>query len=152
MATLYDAPALVIGKVESFGQAVILPAEATCLRGPDALGNRCGGQSMNRSESLIAARIYFLERELERMSCAADTTEDELRAKPMDAATVRKLGAFYVLVRRDLGAHPGAAGAAERRAFGHLLQPPPGRARRGGLAARPGLGLLPYGVAHAMHP
>ena len=46
---------------------------------------------MNRSESLIAARIYFLERELERMSCAADTTEHELRARPMDAATVRKL-------------------------------------------------------------
>jgi hypothetical protein len=52
---------------------------------------------MNRSESLIAARIYFLERELERMSCAADTTEDELRAKPTDAATVRKLEALYVL-------------------------------------------------------
>jgi hypothetical protein len=50
---------------------------------------------MNRSESLIAARIYFLERELERMSCVADSAEDELRAKPMDAATVRKLEALY---------------------------------------------------------
>lgn len=52
---------------------------------------------MNRSESLIAARIYFLERELERMSCAADTAEDELRAKPMDAAAVRRLEALYTL-------------------------------------------------------
>jgi hypothetical protein len=52
---------------------------------------------MNRSESLIAARIYFLERELERMGCAADNTEDELRAKPMDAATVRRLEALYAL-------------------------------------------------------
>lgn len=52
---------------------------------------------MNRSESLIAARVYFLERELERVSCVADDTEDELRAKPMDAATVRKLEALYTL-------------------------------------------------------
>jgi hypothetical protein len=52
---------------------------------------------MNRSESLIAARIYFLERELERMSCVADSTEEELRSKPMDAATVRKLEALYTL-------------------------------------------------------
>jgi hypothetical protein len=52
---------------------------------------------MNRSESLIAARIYFLERELERMSCAADTAEDELRARPMDAAAVRRLEALYTL-------------------------------------------------------
>jgi hypothetical protein len=52
---------------------------------------------MNRSESLIAARIYFLERELERMSCAADNAEDELRARPMDAAAVRRLEALYTL-------------------------------------------------------
>ena len=52
---------------------------------------------MNRSESLIAARIYFLERELERMSIAADDAEDELRASPMDAATVRKLEMLYTL-------------------------------------------------------
>ena len=52
---------------------------------------------MKRNESLIAARIYFLERELERMSCAADNAEDELRTKPMDTATVRKLEALYVL-------------------------------------------------------
>lgn len=52
---------------------------------------------MKRNESLIAARIYFLERELERMSCIADSTEDDLRAKPMDAATVRKLEALYTL-------------------------------------------------------
>ena len=52
---------------------------------------------MNRSESLIAARIYFLERELERMSTVADDVEDELRARPMDTATVRRLEALYTL-------------------------------------------------------
>ena len=52
---------------------------------------------MNRSESLIAARIYFLERELERMSCAADNAEDELRARPTDATAVRRLEALYSL-------------------------------------------------------
>ena len=52
---------------------------------------------MNRNESLIAARIYFLERELERMSTVADDAEDELRAKPTDVATVRRLEALYVL-------------------------------------------------------
>ena len=52
---------------------------------------------MNRSESLIAARIYFLERELERMSSAADDAEDELRARPMDSGAVRRLEALYTL-------------------------------------------------------
>ena len=52
---------------------------------------------MNRNESLIAARIYFLERELERMSTVADDAEEELRAKPTDAATVRRLEALYAL-------------------------------------------------------
>ncbi len=52
---------------------------------------------MNRSESVIAAQIYFLERELECMSIAADSAEDELRARPMDAVTVRKLEALYTL-------------------------------------------------------
>ena len=52
---------------------------------------------MKRSESVIAARIYFLERELERMSTVADDAEDELRAKPMDTATVRRLEALYAL-------------------------------------------------------
>jgi hypothetical protein len=52
---------------------------------------------MNRSESRIAARIYFLERELERLSCAADNAEDELRARPTDTATVRRLEALYTL-------------------------------------------------------
>ena len=58
---------------------------------------------MNRSESLIAARIYFLERELEHVSCVADHTEDELRAKPMDTATVRKLAALYSLADETWG-------------------------------------------------
>ena len=52
---------------------------------------------MNRNESLLAARIYFLERELERMSCAADNAEDDLRARPMDATAVRRLEALYTL-------------------------------------------------------
>jgi hypothetical protein len=52
---------------------------------------------MNRNESLIAARIYFLERELERMSSVADDAEEELRAKPTDVATVRRLEALYAL-------------------------------------------------------
>ncbi len=52
---------------------------------------------MKRSESVIAARIYFLERELERMSTVADDAEDELRAKPMDVATVRRLESLYAL-------------------------------------------------------
>ena len=52
---------------------------------------------MDRSESRLAARIYFLERELERMSCAADNAEDELRARPTDVTAVRRLEALYTL-------------------------------------------------------
>lgn len=58
---------------------------------------------MKHNESLIAARIYFLERELERMSCAADNVEEELRARPTDAATVRRLGALYTLTDETWG-------------------------------------------------
>jgi hypothetical protein len=52
---------------------------------------------MKRSESLIAVRVYFLERALERMELAADDAESELRANPTDAATGRRVKALYAL-------------------------------------------------------
>jgi hypothetical protein len=52
---------------------------------------------MNSSESLIAVRLYFLERALERMEAAADDAESELRADPTNAAWGRQVEALYAL-------------------------------------------------------
>jgi hypothetical protein len=52
---------------------------------------------MNSSESLIAVRLYFLERALERMEAAADDAESELRADPTNAARGRQVEALYAL-------------------------------------------------------
>lgn len=52
---------------------------------------------MKRSESLIAVRVYFLERALERMEQAADDAESELRANPTDAAQGWRVKAHYAL-------------------------------------------------------
>ena len=89
---------------------------------------------MNRSESLIAARIYFLEQELERMSSAADSAEDELRARPTDAATVRKLEALYALAdetwERIQALHVQLSGGPSVIYFNHRLADPDARAWR----------------------
>lgn len=44
-----------------------------------------------------ARRLAFLERELDRMGCAADDAEEELRLKPTDPAARRRLEALYTL-------------------------------------------------------
>jgi hypothetical protein len=89
---------------------------------------------VNRSESLIAARIYFLERELERMSIAADSAEEELRARPMDAAMVRKLEALYTLAEetweRIQALHVRLSGGPAVIYFNHRLAEPEAKAWR----------------------
>jgi hypothetical protein len=52
---------------------------------------------MKHSESLIAVRVYFLERALERMEMAADDAESELRANPTNAAQGQRVKALYAL-------------------------------------------------------
>ena len=52
---------------------------------------------MTHGESLIAARVYFLERALERMEQAADDAESELRANPTNAIWGRQVKALYAL-------------------------------------------------------
>ena len=52
---------------------------------------------MNDDGSVIARRLAFLERELDRMSGEADDVEHELRLNPTDAAARRRLEAIYAL-------------------------------------------------------
>ncbi|MBI2735113.1 MAG: hypothetical protein HYX38_00940 [Rhodospirillales bacterium] len=52
---------------------------------------------MNESESVIARRLAFLERELDRMGDAADDAEHELRLNPTDLQARRRLEAIYAL-------------------------------------------------------
>lgn len=52
---------------------------------------------MSESESVIARRLAFLERELDRMGGAADDAEDELRLNPTDPQARRRLEAIYAL-------------------------------------------------------
>lgn len=52
---------------------------------------------MSESESVIARRLAFLERELDRMSDAADDAEHDLRLNPTDAQARCRLEAIYVL-------------------------------------------------------
>jgi hypothetical protein len=52
---------------------------------------------MNNEGAVIARRLAFLERELDRMGSAADDAEHELRLNPTDAAAPRRLQAIYAL-------------------------------------------------------
>jgi hypothetical protein len=55
---------------------------------------------MNEIGSVIARRLAFLERELDRMGGAADDTEHELRLNPTDPAARRRLEAIYALAAK----------------------------------------------------
>jgi hypothetical protein len=89
---------------------------------------------MKRSESVIAARIYFLERELERMSIAADNAEDELRSRPTDTVMVRKLEALYTLAEetweRIQALHARLSGGTAVIYFNNRLAEPEAKAWR----------------------
>jgi hypothetical protein len=52
---------------------------------------------MNELGSVIARRLAFLERELDRMGGGADDAEHELRLNPTDPAACRRLEAIYAL-------------------------------------------------------
>ena len=52
---------------------------------------------MNDLGAVIARRLAFLERELDRMGGAADDAEHELRLSPTDTAASRRLEAIYAL-------------------------------------------------------
>jgi hypothetical protein len=52
---------------------------------------------MNELGSVMARRLAFLERELDRMGGGADDAEHELRLNPTDPAACRRLEAIYVL-------------------------------------------------------
>ena len=52
---------------------------------------------MNDDGAVIARRLAFLERELDRMGGAADDAEQELRLNPTDPAARRRLEAIYAL-------------------------------------------------------
>jgi len=52
---------------------------------------------MNDDGAVIARRLAFLERELDRMGGAADDAEHDLRLNPTDAAARRRLEAIYAL-------------------------------------------------------
>ena len=52
---------------------------------------------MNELGSVIARRLAFLERELDRLGDSADDAEHELRLNPTDAAARRRLEAVYAL-------------------------------------------------------
>jgi len=52
---------------------------------------------MNDDGSVMARRLAFLERELDRMSGDADDSEHELRLNPTDAEARRRLEAIYAL-------------------------------------------------------
>jgi hypothetical protein len=47
--------------------------------------------------AVIARRLAFLERELDRMGGPADDAEHELRLNPTDAAACQRLEAIYAL-------------------------------------------------------
>ena len=68
------------------------------------------------------------------MSSAADNAEDELRAKPTDAATVRRLEALYVLAdetwERIQALRTRLSGGPSVIYFNHRLAEPGARALR----------------------
>lgn len=55
---------------------------------------------MNDDGSVIARRLAFLERELDRMGDAADDGEHELRLNPTDPQARRRLEAIYALAAK----------------------------------------------------
>jgi hypothetical protein len=52
---------------------------------------------MNEHEGVIARRIAFLQRELERLGVAAFDAEHELRIRPTQAAARHRAEAVYIL-------------------------------------------------------
>jgi hypothetical protein len=52
---------------------------------------------MDDDGSVIARRLAFLERELDRLGDSADDAEHELRLNPTDATARRRLEAIYAL-------------------------------------------------------
>ena len=52
---------------------------------------------MNDDGAVIARRLAFLERELDRMGGAADDAEHDLRLNPTDPSARRRLEAIYVV-------------------------------------------------------
>jgi hypothetical protein len=52
---------------------------------------------MNDNGAVIARRLAFLERELDRMGDVADDAEHELRLNPSNAQARRQLEAIYAL-------------------------------------------------------
>lgn len=50
--------------------------------------------------SVIARRLAFLERELDRMGGAADDAEQDLRLSPTDSEARRRLEAIYALANK----------------------------------------------------
>jgi hypothetical protein len=55
---------------------------------------------MNDDGAVIARRLTFLERELDRMGGAADDAEQDLRLSPTDTAARRRLEAIYALAAK----------------------------------------------------
>ena len=89
---------------------------------------------MNRKESLIAARIYFLERALDRVEQAADDAESELRADPTNSQHVHQVRAFYALAgetwSRIQALRAGLGNASSEIYFDRRLAEPRARAAR----------------------
>jgi hypothetical protein len=52
---------------------------------------------MNDAEAVVARRIAFLERELDRMGTTAADLEDELRLNPTDGQARQHLTALYAV-------------------------------------------------------
>jgi hypothetical protein len=55
---------------------------------------------MNDDGSVIARRLAFLERELDRMGGGADDAEHDLRLNPTDSEASRRLEVIYALAGR----------------------------------------------------
>jgi len=89
---------------------------------------------MNEFGSVIARRVAFLERELDRMGDSANDAEHELRLNPTDAAARRRLEAIYALAGKtwsqilELRAHQPDRYAVIR--YDHDADVPAGRAWR----------------------
>jgi hypothetical protein len=73
---------------------------------------------MNDAEAVVARRIAFLERELDRMGSTVADLEDELRLNPTDGQARQSLAALYAVAGdtwnkiRELRARQGGHHAA----------------------------------------
>lgn len=52
---------------------------------------------MNDTDAVVARRLAFLERELDRMGTTATDLEEELRLNPTDGGARRRLTALYAV-------------------------------------------------------